>query len=73
MKIYMRTTTDQYEFPVAIGTSPGELARKMKTTERSVLSSLAHKSQGWYRIEVDEEDEMLDLRIQTNMDIQQQE
>lgn len=53
MKLYLRTTTDEYELPVAVADSPRELAKMLGTTKDSVLSSISHKRPGWFRVEVD--------------------
>ena len=56
-KIYMRTTTDELELPIAVAESPGELARMFHTTSASILSLISHKKPGWYRIIIDEEED----------------
>lgn len=55
-KLYMRTTTDKYELPIAVAGSAGELAKMLGTTQASVLSSISHNIAGWYRIIIDDED-----------------
>lgn len=55
MKIYMRTTTDYLELPIAVADSPKELAALLGTTENNVKSSISHGRKGWLRIEVEEE------------------
>ncbi len=55
MKLYMRTTTDDMELPVAVADSPGELAEMVGTTKECVMSSISHKHKGWYRVEVEED------------------
>ena len=55
-KLYMKTTGDKLDLPVAVADSPGELARILGTKESVVLSSISHKRSGWHRIEVEEED-----------------
>ncbi len=53
MKIYMKTTGDDLDLPVAVANSPGELAEMVGTTKQCVMSSISHKHKGWHRIEVD--------------------
>ena len=63
MKLYVRTTTDELELPVAVAGSAKELAEMTGTTAACVLSSIAHGHKGWYRVEVEDEDaEMCDMR-----------
>lgn len=59
MKLYIRTTTDKYELPVAVADSPIELAEMLGTTSDSVLSSISHKRPGWFRVEVEENESTL--------------
>jgi hypothetical protein len=56
MSLYLATTHDKYELPVAVADSPRELARIMGTTSGSISSSISHKRPYWYKIE-EEEDE----------------
>ena len=56
MKIYMRTTVDEYQLPVAVADSPKELAQIVGTSENVVLSSISKKRTGWYRVEVPDEE-----------------
>lgn len=55
MKLYMRTTMDEYELPVAVAENARELARMIGTSEDVVFSSISHKKRGWYKIEVQDE------------------
>ena len=55
-KLYMKTTGDKLDLPVAVADSPGELARILGTNKNVVLSSISHKLRGWHRIEVEEVD-----------------
>lgn len=54
MKLYLKTTKDKYEFPIAIADSPKELALMLGTNANVVKSAIAHKIRGWYRIECDD-------------------
>lgn len=54
-KLYVRTTTDEYELPIAVADSAGELAEMLGTTKAGIFSSIAHKCKGWYRLELEEE------------------
>ena len=63
MKLYVRTTTDELELPVAVAGSAKELAEMTGTTAACVLSSISHGYKGWERVEVEDEDaEMCDMR-----------
>lgn len=55
MKLYMRTTTDELELPIAVAGSAKELAKMTGTTAASVLSSISHKHKGWERVEVEDD------------------
>lgn len=56
MKLYMRTTTDHLELPLAVAASPRELASMLGTSEGNVLTNISHGRRGWLRIEVEDED-----------------
>ena len=63
MKLYVRTTTDELELPVAVADSAKELAEMTGTTVGCVYSSIAHDHKGWDRVEVEDEDaEMCEMR-----------
>ncbi len=65
MKLYVRTTTDRLEVPIAVAGSAKELAEMTGTTPACVLSSISHGHKGWCRVEVEDEDaEMHDVRRQ---------
>lgn len=55
MTLYLRTTVDEYELPIAVAESAKELAGILGTTPGSVMSSISHKRPGWFRIEVEDE------------------
>ena len=57
MKLYIKTTMDDLELPVAVAGSAKELAEMTGTTAASVLSSISHKHKGWDRVEVEDDDE----------------
>ena len=59
MKLYLKTTTDDLELPIAVAESPGELAKILGTSKNSVLSCLGHHCAGWIRLEVEDEEEVL--------------
>ena len=56
MKLYLRTTTDELELPVAVADSAKELAEMTGTTAACVLSSISHGHKGWERVEVEDDD-----------------
>lgn len=55
MTLYMKTTRDKYEFPIAVADSPKELAQLLGTSAEAVSSSLSHNIRGWHRIECPDE------------------
>lgn len=55
-KLYIKTTTDDLELPVAVAESATELAGMLGTTKDCVLSSISHNHAGWHRIIIDEEE-----------------
>lgn len=59
MILYLRTTMDKYELPIAVAESAAELARMLHTTPGVVWSSVSHKRKGWYRVEVEDEETSL--------------
>lgn len=54
MTLYLRTTTDKYELPIAVAESPTELAKMLGTTQGSVSSSISHNRPGWYKLEIED-------------------
>lgn len=54
MTLYLRTTNDKYELPIAVAESPTELAKLLGTSEGSVSSSISKKHRGWFKIEVED-------------------
>jgi hypothetical protein len=52
-KLYLRTTQDELELPIAVADSPTELARMCGTTANNVSSSIAHGRKGWYKVEIE--------------------
>ena len=54
--LYLRTTVDELELPVAVAESPGELAEMLGTNANVVSSSISHQRPGWFRVEEDIED-----------------
>ena len=49
--LYLRTTVDELELPVAVAESPGELAEMLGTNTNVVSSSISHQRPGWFRLE----------------------
>lgn len=65
MKLYVRTTTDELELPVAVAGSAKELAEMTGTTAACVLSSISRGHKGWERVEVEDDDaEVHEMRRQ---------
>lgn len=58
MKLFLRTTNDKYELPIAVADSADELARMLGKSKNAVSSAISHGIRGWYRLEIDDgEDE----------------
>lgn len=55
MSLYLATTHDEYELPVAVADSPSELAMMLGTTANCILSSISHKRPYLYRVEEPED------------------
>ena len=58
MKLYIKTTTDKYELPIAVEDSPTKLANKLGIDKHSVGCMCSKGRSGYYRIEVDEEEDI---------------
>lgn len=52
-KLYLRTTTDKYELPIAVASSASELAKMLGVTPATVSSSISHHHKGWFKITMD--------------------
>lgn len=46
MFLYLKTTTDEYELPLAVAASPRELAKLTGTSERSMASIISRLKNG---------------------------
>jgi hypothetical protein len=65
MNLYVRTTTDDLELPVAVAGSAKELAEMTGTTAACVFCSISRGYKGWKRVEVEDDDaEMYEMRRQ---------
>lgn len=58
-KLYLATTPDKYELPIAVSDTPKELARMMGVSKGGILSVISHakqhkKSCAYHRIEYTE-------------------
>ena len=54
--LYLKTTKDDLELPIAVADTGEELARMLGVTKSNVFSSIAHGHKGWHRIILDEEE-----------------
>lgn len=62
MKLYMKVTSDEYELPLYVASSPTELAEKVGTTRMTILSAISHaKKRGgrckYVRVVINDEEE----------------
>ena len=48
-KIWIKTTTDEYEFIGAMGDTARELAEELGTTERTIYSAISHAKKHGYK------------------------
>ena len=55
MTLYMKTTTDKFELPVAVADSINELAQILGRTPGTVASCISRRSCGYHRIEIPED------------------
>lgn len=62
MKLYLKVTDDQYELPVAVAETQGELARMCGVSKATITSSLSHQRHGRWQshykeVKVEDEEE----------------
>lgn len=57
MKLYMKATKDEYELPLAVAESAGELAELTGVDKKVIISSISHKRRQWKKVIVEDEDE----------------
>lgn len=50
--LYIRTTIDKYELPVAVADSINELAIMVGKKPRNVATYFSHNRRGWYKVSV---------------------
>lgn len=62
MTLYIKTTDDEYELPVAVGESIADLARQLKVSHSVISHSINKTRKGIYhhsvykKVEVDDDD-----------------
>ena len=54
MKLFMKTTTDKYELPLAVADSTKELASMLHLTNGSVASAMSRGVSGYHKVIVDD-------------------
>lgn len=54
MKLYMMTTKDRYELPLAVAGSAEELGRMTGHSVNTIQSMISHKIRGWYRVVIED-------------------
>ena len=54
--LYLKTTKDDLELPIAVADTGEELARILGVTKSNVFTSIARGHKGWHRIILDEEE-----------------
>lgn len=55
MNLYMKTTTDKYELPIAVEDSPAKLARRLGLNRHSVATMCSKQKNGYHRIKIEPE------------------
>ena len=55
MTLYVRTTSDKYELPIAVAISIDELAQMLKVKYQTVSNAIYKKRPYWYKVEVEDE------------------
>ena len=68
VKLYMRTTKDKYQLPVAVADSPKELAKMVGTSPGVVRSCISRKKLGWASVEIPDE-EMEEEKVEHTGDV----
>ena len=68
MKLYMKTTTDEYELPLVVEDSPTKLAKKLGLNRHSVATMCSKQKSGYHRIEIEDDDCPL-IEIKENEDV----
>ena len=58
MALYIKTTLDEYEFPVAVAGSALELAMMLNTSTNVVYSCISKKRKGWYKVEEEDDEDI---------------
>lgn len=56
MNLYMKTTTDKYELPIAVEDSPAKLARRLGLKRASVATLCSKQICGYHRIQMEDGD-----------------
>ena len=55
--LYIKTTMDDLELPIAVADSGVELAEMLNTTPDVVYSSISKKRRGWYKVQEEDSSE----------------
>lgn len=55
MKLYMKCTTDKYELPIAVETSPSLLGYRLGLSAHSVSSMCSRQKSGFHSVEVEDD------------------
>ncbi len=56
MNLYMKTTTDKYELPIAVEDSPAKLAKRLGLKRHSVATLCSKQICGYHRIRMEDDD-----------------
>lgn len=58
MTLYMKTTYDEYELPIAVADTPKELAKMIGTSTGVVSSSISHGRSTFHKIVIEDREEV---------------
>lgn len=61
-KLYVRTTKDDLELPIAVADSPTELAKMIGVKVDTVNTMISRKAKGYYKIEIEDEEFEKEMR-----------
>jgi hypothetical protein len=61
LMLYIKTTLDKYEFPIAVADSAAELAKMLGVKADTVYSQISKKRRGWYKVSCEADDRNEDI------------
>lgn len=64
--LYMKTTKDRFELPLAVADSPGELGAMTGKSANYVSSVISKKYPGWHKVIIEEDNRQNGTKIYNN-------